>query len=98
MKENTTDIFKYEMYHAKLNFDLKVLQNFCFELQNNNEGRIKSNLGGWQSNDLFDEHPIISNLKKNILDNINIYAKKFNFNKKLKDSVRANIGKLNGNH
>ena len=35
MKENTTEIFKYEMYHTKLNFNSDSLKNFCFELQNN---------------------------------------------------------------
>jgi len=84
MKQNTVEIFKYEMYHAKLNFNLHALQNFCFELQNNNQGRVRSNVGGWQSNDLFDEYPIISDLRKIILDNINIYANKFNFKKELK--------------
>lgn len=84
MKENITEIFKYEMYHTKLNFNSDSLKNFCFGLQNNNKGRVKSNIGGWQSNDLFDEYPIISNLKKIISENLNIYAKKFNFNKKLK--------------
>jgi len=49
MQQNTAEIFKYEMFHAKINFNLNALQNFCFELQQNNQGRVRSNVGGWQS-------------------------------------------------
>ena len=88
------DIFKFQLYCEKLNFDTDSLSNLCFELQNKNKdyGRISSNLGGWQSDDLFDAYTIISNLRKLIYNHIDIYSKNFKLNKKLKlDNLWINI-------
>ena len=90
----TLDIFKFQLYCEKLNFDTDSLSNLCFELQNKNKdyGRISSNLGGWQSDDLFDAYTIISNLRKLIYNHIDIYSKNFKLNKKLKlDNLWINI-------
>ena len=84
MDQKIFTIFHHNIYGVKLNLDLKYLEKFCFELQKNNKGVIKSNLGGWQSEPLYDEYPIIVEFKKNILEHINNYSKQFNFNKKLK--------------
>ena len=35
-----------------ITIDPKPIENFCYELQKNDRGRIISNLGGWQSNDI----------------------------------------------
>ena len=88
------DIFKFQLYCEKLNFVTDSLSNLCFELQNKNKdyGRISSNLGGWQSDDLFDAYTIISNLRKLIYNHIDIYSKNFKLNKKLKlDNLWINI-------
>ena len=84
MNKNIYEIFKYEVFCTKLNLDLKSLKKFSFKLQKNNQGKVKSNVGGWQSEDLFDEYPIITELKKNIARYVNDFSKEFNFNKKLK--------------
>ena len=88
MDQRICTIFQYNIYVVKLNLDLKSLEKFCFELQKNNKGIrvIKSNVGGWQSEELYDQYPIIVEFKKNIFEHINNYSKEFNFNKKLKIS------------
>ena len=94
MDQKICTIFQYNIYGVKLNLDLKYLEKFCFELQKNNKGKrvIKTNVGGWQSESLYDEYPIIVEFKKNILEHINNYSKQFNFNKKLKiDNSWINI-------
>ena len=86
IQKNIFEIFKYNIYGVKLNLDLKSLEKFSFELQKNNKSRsvTKSNVGGWQSEELYNEYSIIVEFKKNILEHINNYSKEFNFNKKLK--------------
>ena len=85
-------VFVYEVYHFSLNFDVNRLSDFCFELQNNNKGRVRSNLGGWQSNDLFDEYSIISDLRKLIFEKVKIAAEDFNLSKEIKlDNLWINI-------
>ena len=85
-------VFVYEVYHFSLNFDVNRLSDFCFKLQNNNKGRVRSNLGGWQSNDLFDEYSIISDLRKLIFEKVKIAAEDFNLSKEIKlDNLWINI-------
>ena len=84
MNQNIIEISKFEIYRTKLNFDLNPLKKISFELQNDSDGRIKTNVGGWQSEDLFDEYPIIKQLRQIILENLNNFSKQFNFNKALK--------------
>jgi uncharacterized protein (TIGR02466 family) len=86
------EIFKYNVFRTKLNFDLNLLEKFSFELQKNSKGRINTNLGGWQSEDLYDEYSIITELKKIIEKNINIFSKEFELIKNLKiDNLWINI-------
>jgi len=90
----TLDIFKFQLYCEKLNFDTHSLSNLCVELQNKNKdyGRVSSNMGGWQSDDLFDAYTVISDLRKLIYNHIDIYSKNFKLNKKLKlDNLWINI-------
>ena len=86
MNKNIFEIFKYTVYCKKIKFNLNELSNFCFELQNKDRGRVISNIGGWQSNDILNEYQIIIDLKKIILKHINTYAKEFNLKKELKIS------------
>ena len=71
------DIFKVPVYEAQLNLDIKKLQSFCNEYQQNNTGRIKTNYGGYQSNDLplndVSLHPLI----KEINTHSSKFAKEF---------------------
>jgi len=83
MNKNIYEIFKCQVFCTKLNLNLGLLKKYCFQLQKNNQGIAKSNVGGWQSEDLFDEHPITIQLKNKIVEHINSFSKEFNFNKKL---------------
>ena len=46
------DIFKVPVYSTQLNLDIKKLQSFCNEYQQKDTGRLLTNVGGYQSNDL----------------------------------------------
>ena len=71
------DIFRVPVYRAQLNLNIKKLQSFCNEYQQNNTGRIISNIGGYQSNDLplndVSLHPLI----KEINTHSSKFAKEF---------------------
>ena len=47
------DIFSVPIYKIKLDLDISRLQTFCNLHQNTDEGRVVSNTGGYQSNNLF---------------------------------------------
>ena len=81
MKAYTENIFRTEIYSSYLNFDLNKLTKYCFELENYNKSRKKSNLGGWQSGDLFDEDDdVIFNLRKLITKHLNNYSVNLSLN------------------
>ena len=46
------DIFRVPVYSTQLNLDIKKLQSFCNEYQQKDTGRLLTNVGGYQSNDL----------------------------------------------
>ena len=46
------DLFKVPIYKVKLDLDVEKLQSFCSEHRNKDIGRLKSNIGGYHSNDL----------------------------------------------
>ena len=77
MNPNIRAIFHHNIYGIKLNLDIKSLEKFSFELQKNNKSRsvIKSNVGGWQSEELYDQYPIIVEFKKNIRSLMNLNFK-----------------------
>ena len=58
------DIFKISIYKKFLPLNNKPIKEYCLNLRKENKGRIRSNSGGWQSNDLL-------NFKKKLsIDNI----------------------------
>ena len=67
------DIFKVPVYSTQLNLDIKKLQSFCNKYQHKNTSKIRSNVGGYHSNDLplneVSLHPLIKE--------INIHSSKF---------------------
>ena len=70
---NIHEIFAVPIYDVKLSLDFKELEKFCNQYKDNNEGRILSNLGGYQSDDLsLDEHSIEPLIKE-----IEIHASNF---------------------
>jgi uncharacterized protein (TIGR02466 family) len=66
-----TDLFKQSIFSFKLDLDLNIINNYCLEYEKNNHGRVLSNSGGFQSNDLDFNVPIINKLCSLILSNVN---------------------------
>ena len=50
--ESIHEIFKIPVYGVTLDLDTKELQSFCNEHQHKDTGRVVSNIGGYQSNNL----------------------------------------------
>jgi len=79
-----TNIFKQAIYSFKLNLDLEEINNFCFDYEVKNKGRILSNYGGFQSNSLDFNIPTINKLTNLIFNNLHYVSKKyFKLNKSL---------------
>jgi uncharacterized protein (TIGR02466 family) len=72
-----TDIFKQSIYSFKLNLNLEEINNFCLDFEKNNEGRILTNFGGFQSNNLDFNTPIVNKISSLILNNVNYVSKKY---------------------
>ena len=86
------DIFKVPIYSTQLNLDIKKLQSFCNEYQQNNTGRILSNVGGYQSNDLLLNDASLHPLIKEINTHSSKFAKEFiNNNEQFLSNMWINI-------
>lgn len=59
---NIIPLFTCPIFIKDLDFDLKPIQKECIYRSRKDKGRIKSNLGGWQSNSLFKDDSFFSNL------------------------------------
>lgn len=90
--QSIQDIFKISIYKTKLSLNNKEIENYCHQLKDKNKGRIKTNVGGWQSNDLLKDNKILDNLISSIVNNANEFAKHLDFKKKLSmDNIWINI-------
>ena len=87
------DIFKVPLYEVKLDLDTKNLEHFCKKHQTNNPGRVISNVGGYQSNDLdlWANEPILSSLLNQIQIHSNKFAKEFIDKEQALDNIWINI-------
>jgi uncharacterized protein (TIGR02466 family) len=95
-----TDLFKQSIFSFKLDLDLNVINNYCLEYEKNNKGRVLSNFGGFQSNDLDFNVPIINKLSNLILNNVNYVSKNyFKFNQVLDiTNIWFNINRFKDNN
>jgi uncharacterized protein (TIGR02466 family) len=95
-----TDVFKQSIYSFKLNLNLEEINNFCLDFEKNNKGRVVSNFGGFQSNNLDFNIPIVNKLGNLILGNVNYVSKKyFKVNKLLSISnIWFNINRYKDNN
>ena len=66
------ELFKVPLFVALLELDVESIKSYCLDYKKNNEGRIVSNVGGYQSDD-FD----IPELEKEIMACVNAFAKSF---------------------
>jgi len=89
-------LFICPIFIQHCNFDLKSIQKECILKLKKDKGVIKSNVGGWQSNSLFNERNLIfSNLISNIEISALEFAKQLQIDTNLKvQSFWININKF----
>lgn len=86
------DIFKIPIYKAELSLDVDELEKICHQYKDNNEGRVISNIGGYQSNDLSLDELAIKSLIKEIEKHSSDFAKFFiNSNRQVLDNMWINV-------
>jgi uncharacterized protein (TIGR02466 family) len=86
------DVFKVPVYEAELDLDIKKLELFCNSYKKLNEGRVFSNMGGYQSCDLSLKIPDTQPLIKEIEEHASNFAKAFlNPNGQFMDNMWINI-------
>jgi len=67
-------MFPQSFYANTLSINVESLKKLSYDIKNNSTGRIISNSGGWQSNDIFD----LDNIDiKMLVSEINIHINKF---------------------
>lgn len=96
MKENIfiQEIFKTPIYKTSLTLDNKSIKKYCLNLSKKDKGRIISNVGGWQSDNLSGVHKPLNNLFLNLETHANIFGKQIGLIKKLFiNNIWININK-----
>ena len=63
IKKLIIDAFSVPILDVVTTADTKPLVNYAYELKNKSEGRVVSNLSGWQSDDLDINLPVFQELK-----------------------------------
>ena len=92
IEEPIHEVFKIPVYGVNLDLDIKKLQSFCSEYQHKDTGRIISNIGGYQSNDLSLDDVSLQPLIKEIEIHSSKFASTFiNKNKQVVESMWFNI-------
>ena len=86
------EVFKTPVYQTELKLDNKAMAIYCLHYSKRDKGRKFSNAGGWQSNDLSGEIPVLNNLFLNIIEHSNKMAGLIGLKRPLKlDNVWINI-------
>jgi uncharacterized protein (TIGR02466 family) len=67
------EIFSVPIYQIKLDLNIKKLESFCNKYQHENTGRVVSNSGGYQSNDL----PLDNVILQPLIEEIKIHSRQF---------------------
>ena len=80
-KRYLRSLFSVPLYSAELDLNITNLKHFCKKTQKKDIGRIASNSGGYQSNNLSLDKGPLDPLIKQIETNANIFAQQF-LNKK----------------
>ena len=69
------NIFEIPIYGTKLSLDNSAIRSHCLSLTKIDKGRVLTNSGGWQSNNLQGEHPILNELFEDIEHHATLFAK-----------------------
>lgn len=73
------DLFRTPLYKTTLSLDNKSIQSYCASLASQSKGRLLTNDGGWQSNDLTLKEPPLLDLYKAILYHSSIFKKELKY-------------------
>ena len=77
-------IFAQTISVVELNLDTASIIDYCLEKRNEDPvGRVLSNKGGWQSNDLYGPQPKIKELQDAVMNYANIFSNTFSLNKRI---------------
>ena len=79
------NLFHVPIQINKLELDIDSLIEFCYDMKRKDEKGVEiSNLGGWQSDNIFNEtHTEFIKLKNKIEDAVKIYHEEIKFKKTL---------------
>ena len=87
----TQEIFSVPIYKIKLDLNIDKLESFCKKYQHENKGRVISNRGGYQSEDLSLADVTLQPLIEEIKTHSNKFAKTFVFLKMKQELVQVFI-------
>ena len=87
-KRYLRSLFSVPLYSAELDLNITNLKHFCKKTQKKDIGRIASNSGGYQSNNLSLDKGPLDPLIKQIETNANIFAQQF-LNKKITQKITS---------
>ena len=69
--------FAVPLFYVELDLDVVSIEKFCQEYRDNNEGRVVSNVGGYQSNNLPTDNKHINSLVDQIVKHSNIFSESY---------------------
>jgi len=73
-------IFKIPIYVKQLSLNNESVKNYCYSLkEQDSKGRVISNFGGWQSNDLQGTHLPLNDLFIEIVNHSSLFLKEMQF-------------------
>jgi len=84
---NIVPIFCNFYASDNLDIDNQALKDYCYKLKDSSQGRIISNAGGWQSNDLDLKSPELTCLFTLIYDKINSINQALGFKQSFKQII-----------
>ena len=86
------DIFKTPLYYKDLKLNTKNMRDYCLSLKEKSKSVIKSNVGGWQSDNLKGKHIPLNDLFLTIEKYSNLFANEIGLKNTLTlDNVWINI-------
>ena len=86
--------FAVPLFYVELDLDVVSIEKFCQEYRNNNEGRVISNVGGYQSNNLSTDNKHINSLIDQIIKHSNIFSESYSL--KIKNVISSMWLNING--
>ena len=78
--------------------DIETIREYCLSYKSKNISRLKSNVNGWQSNDLQGTHMPLNNLFKLIEKKSNEFAKQIGLKEVRLDNIWININTKNSSN